>query len=259
MLAPANYLPHFTMMIANGATPMLLPNGSFLIAKPLCIQKGKAKSKPQNTESHRAGDWVCILCHNLNYSFRKVCNRCQVQTKRENLLQSLSLLGNKTDEVCCPVISNKTKEESLRKESPPGLDYEDVSYSGPHAYKMNTCVFESPIHSNNGKQRTLDNTSTQGGSTYSDKWNDENILLSPTVNHYELSPQDEDQYTKSAGAIGKGYKLFEDSNQSSKAYNVDRSQYGFGSGGQGDHHQNQEHELGIMRSMRFVLEDNTDI
>lgn len=27
--------------------------------------------------SERAGDWVCIACNNLNFSFRKVCNRCK--------------------------------------------------------------------------------------------------------------------------------------------------------------------------------------
>ena len=25
----------------------------------------------------RAGDWVCLKCKNLNFSFRVVCNRCQ--------------------------------------------------------------------------------------------------------------------------------------------------------------------------------------
>jgi hypothetical protein len=29
----------------------------------------------------RAGDWVCIKCKNLNFSFRVVCNRCQLPKK----------------------------------------------------------------------------------------------------------------------------------------------------------------------------------
>lgn len=28
--------------------------------------------------TERAGDWVCVHCRNLNFSFRKVCNRCQI-------------------------------------------------------------------------------------------------------------------------------------------------------------------------------------
>lgn len=29
-------------------------------------------------------DWVCLNCSNLNYSFRKVCNRCKSITREEN-------------------------------------------------------------------------------------------------------------------------------------------------------------------------------
>ena len=39
---------------------------------------------------HRAGDWVCVLCNNHNYSFREVCNRCKQQTKQANIMQSLA-------------------------------------------------------------------------------------------------------------------------------------------------------------------------
>jgi uncharacterized protein YcbX len=28
--------------------------------------------------TERVGDWVCINCKNLNFSFRKACNRCQL-------------------------------------------------------------------------------------------------------------------------------------------------------------------------------------
>lgn len=51
------------------------------------------KKTSPNAKTHRAGDWVCMICNNLNYSFRKVCNRCQIQSKRQNLLQSLMLLN----------------------------------------------------------------------------------------------------------------------------------------------------------------------
>jgi len=32
----------------------------------------------------RDGDWVCYNCNNLNFSFRKKCNRCKTQTKGQN-------------------------------------------------------------------------------------------------------------------------------------------------------------------------------
>jgi len=57
-----------------------------------------SKTKPGNFKSpvavHRAGDWVCLFCNNHNYSFREICNRCNVQTKVENLRQSLAFYQN---------------------------------------------------------------------------------------------------------------------------------------------------------------------
>lgn len=32
----------------------------------------------------RQGDWVCVNCQNLNYSFRKKCNRCKTQSREDN-------------------------------------------------------------------------------------------------------------------------------------------------------------------------------
>ncbi len=52
-------------------------------------------SVPLNTQISKNltyNDWVCLLCQNLNYSFRKTCkfinlfsgNRCHKQTKIQN-------------------------------------------------------------------------------------------------------------------------------------------------------------------------------
>jgi len=43
-------------------------------------EKDKKKKKPF---VERVGDWVCIKCKNLNFSFRLICNRCQL-TKIES-------------------------------------------------------------------------------------------------------------------------------------------------------------------------------
>lgn len=40
----------------------------------------------------REGDWICLNCHNLNFSFRKKCNRCKVQTKVQNESSTAFLL-----------------------------------------------------------------------------------------------------------------------------------------------------------------------
>lgn len=56
-----------------------------------------SEKKKNKTYSHRAGDWVCILCNNHNYSFRDICNRCKKQTKSENLQQQLYLLQHQNE------------------------------------------------------------------------------------------------------------------------------------------------------------------
>jgi hypothetical protein len=38
----------------------------------------------QKTSSDNSQDWVCIKCNNLNFSFRKKCNRCKVQSREDN-------------------------------------------------------------------------------------------------------------------------------------------------------------------------------
>jgi hypothetical protein len=35
-------------------------------------------SKKKKPFAERVGDWVCIKCKNLNFSFRVICNRCQL-------------------------------------------------------------------------------------------------------------------------------------------------------------------------------------
>ncbi len=56
-----------------------------------------AKSAKTSQQSHRAGDWICVKCNNLNYSFRNKCNRCQAQTKKQNLLDNLLLINAEQD------------------------------------------------------------------------------------------------------------------------------------------------------------------
>lgn len=53
----------------------------------------QGKNQKQSTQGHRAGDWICIKCNNLNYSFRNRCNRCQIQTKKQNLLDNLLIMN----------------------------------------------------------------------------------------------------------------------------------------------------------------------
>ena len=42
----------------------------------------------------RDGDWICFYCKNLNFSFRKNCNRCGIQ-KEESVIRSNKYSSNK--------------------------------------------------------------------------------------------------------------------------------------------------------------------
>lgn len=46
-------------------------------------EESKKKKKPF---VERAGDWACIKCKNMNFSFRMVCNRCQLSRIESDLL-----------------------------------------------------------------------------------------------------------------------------------------------------------------------------
>jgi len=43
--------------------------------------KNKNENKKKNFEE-RKGDWLCLFCNNLNFSFRIKCNRCKMSKKK---------------------------------------------------------------------------------------------------------------------------------------------------------------------------------
>ena len=67
------------------------PNPSMV--KGAKLQK-KNNPKQNNAKNHRAGDWICYNCNNMNYSFRDKCNRCEVVTKKQNLEFALMCLND---------------------------------------------------------------------------------------------------------------------------------------------------------------------
>jgi hypothetical protein len=59
------------------------------------VVKKKIKNKKiQKNFTEREGDWTCFNCKNLNFSFRKKCNRCKISkllsdNQHEKYLQSI--------------------------------------------------------------------------------------------------------------------------------------------------------------------------
>ena len=51
---------------------------------PLKESNTCAKNLSKTSSQPREGDWICFGCNNLNFSFRKKCNRCKVQTREQN-------------------------------------------------------------------------------------------------------------------------------------------------------------------------------
>ena len=55
--------------------------------------------KSQKNFSERIGDWICFSCKNLNFAFRKLCNRCQLPKETsESLFQqfnNINIITNK--------------------------------------------------------------------------------------------------------------------------------------------------------------------
>lgn len=46
--------------------------------------KAPQRKSPQYHTQDRPTDWICMVCNNLNFSFRKKCNRCKTQTRAQN-------------------------------------------------------------------------------------------------------------------------------------------------------------------------------
>ena len=60
--------------------------------KKVLKQQNKFKNnfgqkKGKNNIKERKGDWVCQFCHNVNFAFRTICNRCK--GKKEECLQKI--------------------------------------------------------------------------------------------------------------------------------------------------------------------------
>ena len=87
---PTKLLTQFSINNENISPPSL--KKLQMISNPKKIIPSIKPTKNTN-HSIRAGDWICLLCNNLNFSFRSECNRCQKQTKKQNYIQNLMLLN----------------------------------------------------------------------------------------------------------------------------------------------------------------------
>lgn len=259
MLAPVSFIPNYGVVISPDA-PVLY--AQFTPSHSQYVQKPKSKKTAPATETHRAGDWVCILCHNLNYSFRKVCNRCQVQTKRDNLIQSLSMLGKSTPQ-------EERVEEKQRQVTPPGLsnlkekpkvNTNSEVFETQKTQKIQTVkagpqslgLFAKPLATPKvtPKKAHYDEAFSTNQST-NDKWSD-----SPSTKDGADMQGDQDRPQLGQS---RAFQLFEGSKASLKeSFNLPFTAIGDLSGDLSPHgHQSEEdqQDLEIWRSIDYVLDD----
>lgn len=79
----------------NSEEPIKLNSTS----KSLGDHKNNNNSKKKKPFQEREGDWNCFKCKNLNFSFRVICNRCQLSKKESESLTSPNHILKKEESV----------------------------------------------------------------------------------------------------------------------------------------------------------------
>ena len=84
--------------------------------EPIIMLSMTSEEKTKLPLEIRVGDWICLYCNNLNFSFRKKCNRCGLFRKSSTLLLKHQYFNNKYQNIslsslfCYALCSDETKE-----------------------------------------------------------------------------------------------------------------------------------------------------
>jgi len=78
---PQQFPGNFQQYQPNSYYRDLLPN-----TMPISKMGERTCEKKKRQFAERQGDWVCMKCKNLNFSFRVVCNRCQLPKNESEVL-----------------------------------------------------------------------------------------------------------------------------------------------------------------------------
>lgn len=76
----------------------------------------------QSGKCESVSDWVCLNCSNLNYSFRKICNRCKSISREENQQNYLQMQYMQAYYQPFPPIQDNRLQDYASKITPPLLD-----------------------------------------------------------------------------------------------------------------------------------------
>jgi hypothetical protein len=63
----------------------------------------------------RRGDWICLYCYNHNFSFRQVCNRCEVNmtlANEENEYSTVTAVTDSHSTLMCSLYPMRVSNEA---------------------------------------------------------------------------------------------------------------------------------------------------
>jgi hypothetical protein len=102
---------------------------SFKIPQVEVVQAPICNESSTNVHSERVGDWVCTSCNNLNFSFRKICNRCKITREVSEMHYASMQMYNVSN--CGPMINFSIPS------MPQGMQYNHmVAPSQPYSASM---------------------------------------------------------------------------------------------------------------------------
>jgi hypothetical protein len=156
-------------------------------------QDNDENNKSRKPFVERAGDWVCIKCKNLNFSFRVICNRCQLPKteseeiydqymtnlmnyiKMNEMMQSQMLQNQFFSQQVNNYNINNNIYESGGEE---GVNLNNVNMTDPNSYFMNnlnnnTIKNNNIINNNEGLESIKGKRGNNNNNYYGNLFNDQ--------------------------------------------------------------------------------------
>lgn len=96
----------------------------------------------QAVKGELVSDWVCLNCSNLNYSFRKICNRCKSISREENQHNYLQMQYMHAYYQPFPPLQDSRLQDYTNKTAPPLLD-RSKSEEGRSSFRKESAGMES--------------------------------------------------------------------------------------------------------------------
>ncbi len=222
---------------------------------PNPMQKKSKPAKPKTQKGFssnlRAGDWICLICNNLNFSFRNECNRCQIQTKEQNQMQTMyymenSNIQNTDPQARLPFQDLTNQKFSQSKPGQPGLHNKSKSTPMQSEYELNLLSKPPGVMEAQG---TGENRAEPSKASSSNKGFQNMLLVTPPKHRQNKSVNIFKEYSDSSQKELPPYRSPEHLPSISP---ILKKVFGF------DFKESEEREEKLRNSLRFLKEENED-